>query len=95
MLPRRSHTLAPLTKLISIKIHLQMDGSQTSFFENIKWIVAHYTLLTYPDFNETFRTHTDSIEFQLGAVISQNGKPIIFYIRKLTDAQQRYKVTER
>ena len=37
--------------------------------------------------------HTDASEFQLGEVASQNVKLINFYIRKLTDAQQRYTVT--
>ena len=32
---------------------------------------------------------------QLGAVISQNGKPIVFYSRKLTSAQGKYTTTER
>ena len=51
------------------------------------------TLLNYPDFNEIFKIHTDDSAFQLGAVISQKGKHIDFYIRKLTDTQQRYTVT--
>ena len=52
-------------------------------------------LSTYLDFNETFKIHTDSTAFQLGAVVSQKGNPIAFYSRKLNDAQQRYIVTER
>ena len=53
------------------------------------------TLLTYPYFNETFKIHTNDSAFQLGGDISQKGKPISLYIRKLTDAQQRYKVIEK
>ena len=59
-------------------------------FDKIKRIVAHDTLLTYPDFNETFKIHTDASAFQLGAVIIQKGKTIAFYSRKLTDAQKCY-----
>ena len=51
-------------------------------------------LSTYPDFNETFKIHTDASAFQLGAVIIQKGKPIAFYGRKLTNDQQWYTVTE-
>ena len=51
------------------------------------------TLLTYPDFIKAFKVHTNASAFQLGAVISQKGKHIDFYIRKLTDTQQRYTVT--
>ena len=45
------------------------------------------TLLTYPYFNEIFKIHNDTRALQLGAVISQKIKPITFYSRKLTDAQ--------
>ena len=57
--------------------------------------MAHDTLSTYPDFNETFKIHTDASAFQLGAVISQKGKTIAFYSKKPTDAQKKYTVTER
>ena len=33
--------------------------------------------------------------FQLGSVISQKGKPIVFYIGKIIEAQRKYIVTER
>ena len=42
-----------------------------------------------------FKIHTYASTFQLGAVISQEGKPIAFYSRKLTDIKQRYTVTEK
>ena len=51
-------------------------------------------LLTYPNFNYTFKIHTDDSAFQLGAAISKKGKPIAFYSIKLTNAQQRYTVIE-
>ena len=37
----------------------------------------------------------DASHTQLGAVISQDRKPIAFYSRKLSDAQTRYTTTER
>ena len=53
------------------------------------------TLLTYPDFNENFKIHTDASDFKLGAVILQKGKPIALYSTQRTLSQQRYTVTER
>ena len=64
-------------------------------FEKIKQIVAHDTLLNYPNFNEKIKIHANASAFQLGAVISQKGKPIAFYCIKLNDSQQRYTVKER
>ena len=52
-------------------------------------------MLAYPDFSKPFQMHTDASHYQLGAVISQEGKPIAFYSRKLNDAQTRYTTTER
>ena len=52
-------------------------------------------LLAYPDFSKTFEIHTDASDYQLGAVISQEGKPIAFYSRKLNNAQTRYTTTEK
>ena len=57
--------------------------------------MARNTLLTYPDFNEDFKIHTDASDFKLGSVILQKGKPIAFYSRKRTESQQRYTVIEQ
>ena len=48
----------------------------------------------YPDFNATFEIHTDASKLQLGAVISQKGKPIAFYSRNMNSAQQNYTTTD-
>ena len=57
-------------------------------------MVARDILLTYPDFNEEFRIHTDASDFHLGTVIVQKGKPIDLYSIKLTAYQRRCTVTE-
>ena len=55
----------------------------------------HDTLLTYPDFNEEFKVHTNYSDFKLGAFISQKGEPIAFYSIKLTESPKGYTVTEK
>ena len=64
-------------------------------FNKIKWIIACYTLLTYPDFNENFKTHANDSNLQLWVAISQKYKLIHFYSRKITDPQKHYTVTEK
>ena len=95
MWPRRSHKLAPLTKLTSIQQECKWINVEQDDFDVIKQIIAHDTLLTCPYSNEAFKISTDSSKFQLGAVIRQKGKPIAFYSIKLTDAQKQYLVTEK
>ena len=77
--------LAPLTRWTYITQKFKRTQFEQDTFEKIKQIVARDTSLTYPDFNGTLKIHTDASELQLGAFISQKGKPISFYSRKITD----------
>jgi cleavage and polyadenylation specificity factor subunit 1 len=95
MWPKRSEILAPLTELCSKTTKFNWSDRQQKAFEEIKRTVTKETLLAYPDFNQPFVIHTDASDKQLGAVISQNEKPIAFYSRKLSPAQTRYTATER
>jgi len=92
---RRSHVLAPLAKLTSKGNKWQWGQEEQHAFDTMKKIIAKETLLAYPDFSKPFEIHTDASHYQLGAVISQSGKPIAFYSRKLNPAQTRYTTTER
>ena len=92
---RRSHILAPLTALTSINTPWKWTEEHQTAFDNMKKIMARETILSYPNFNKAFEIHTDASKTQLGACISQEGKPIAFYSRKLNPAQTRYTTTER
>ena len=61
----------------------------------MKKVIMKETLLAYPNFSKPFDIHTDASDVQLGACISQDGKPIAFYSRKLNPAQTRYTTTEQ
>jgi len=92
---RRSDVLSPLTKLCSKKAKFVWKEEQQKAFDTMKKILSRETLLAYPNFNKPFVIHTDASHTQLGAVISQDNRPIAFYSRKLNDAQTRYTTTER
>ena len=92
---RRSDTLAPLTKLCSKSAKFIWKEEQEKAFNTMKKTLCRETILAYPDFSKPFDIHTDASHTQLGAVISQNKRPIAFYSRKLSDAQTRYTTTER
>jgi hypothetical protein len=55
-------------------------------FDQMKAIMAKETLVTFPYFTKEFEIHTDASKLQLGACISQGGKPVAFYSRKLQPA---------
>jgi hypothetical protein len=50
--------------------------------------------LAYPDYSEVFKIYTDASSKQLGAVITQKNRPIVFFSRKPFVAQCKYSVTK-
>ena len=86
MWARWSHLIQSLTALTSTKVKFKWIDVEQQAFHKFKQIVARDTMLLYPDFNERFDIHMYASDFQLGAVIIQNGKPIALYSRKYTPA---------
>ena len=78
--------LAPLTALTSKNVKYDWKDEHQKCFDAIKRVIGREVLLGYPDFNALFEIHTDASKLQLGAVISQKGKPIAFYSRKMNSA---------
>jgi putative transposase len=95
MWKRRSHTLAPLTKLTGKGVKWEWKKEQEEAFQEIKRIMSKETILAYPDFTKDFHVYTDASNTQLGAVIMQDNKPLAFYSRKLNAAQKRYTTGEQ
>ena len=79
----QNHHLAPLTKLISSNVKFKWTDKHQKAFEAMKKMISREVLLAHPDFNEPFDIHDDASDYQLEAVISQEGKPIAFCSRKL------------
>ncbi len=50
--------------------------------------------MAYLDYSKVFEIYTDFSSKQLGAVITQDNRPIVFFSRKLSDAQRKYSVTK-
>ncbi len=63
-------------------------------FDNVKTTIAKVVVLAYPDFTKPFEIYTDASTKQLGAVITQENRPIAFFSRKLSGAQSKYTVTK-
>ena len=91
----RSEVLTPLTHLTSANVKFKWTSNVEQMALNkIQQIVKCEMLLSYPDFNQPFKIHTDASHTKLGVVISQKNKPIAFYSRKLQPAQRQYTTTE-
>jgi hypothetical protein len=95
MWQKRSHMLAPLTRLVSPLVKYKWEEEQQKSFDEIKQKVSKETLLAFPDFEKEFHAYTDASYKQLGAVIMQEGKRLAFYSRKLNSEQTRYTTSEQ
>ncbi len=107
MWARHSEMLAPLTDLVgecretkttrmnkTKKKPWRWDLIHQQAFDNVKAAIAKETVLAYPDSLKPFEIYTDASSTQLGAVITQDNRPIAFFSRKLSKTQQKYIVTE-
>lgn len=94
LFPSRAHVLAPLTSRSGKKRFEWTDDMQKAF-EKMKAIVTTDTLCRYPNHNLPYVIKTDASDYQLGAVILQEGMPVAYYSRKLTGAQRNYTTTEK
>jgi RNase H-like domain found in reverse transcriptase len=83
-----SHVISPLAQLTSEKAKWAWGPKHKEAFQWIRNTIACQVLLKYPDFSKPFNIYADASDYQLGAVISQDGWPVAFYSRKLNRAQQ-------
>jgi RNase H-like domain found in reverse transcriptase/Reverse transcriptase (RNA-dependent DNA polymerase) len=95
MLPKRSHTLAPLTALVGGKGNLPWTPECQQAFDATKAMLAKECFLRYPDHNKRFDIYCDASDLQFGAVIMQEDHPVAYYSRKLNSAQRNYTVGEK
>ena len=50
-------------------------------------------MLHYSDFNKEFKIHADISNYQMGAIISQEGRPMVYWSKNLSEIQQTYPTT--
>ncbi len=63
-------------------------------FEHVKATITIEVVVAYPDFFKAFEIYTDALSKQLGAVITQENWPIVFFSWKLSTMQHKYSVTK-
>jgi hypothetical protein len=51
-------------------------------------------VLAYPDYSKVFEIYTDASSKQLGALIAQDNRFIVFFSQELSNTQHKYSVTK-
>jgi hypothetical protein len=104
---RRSDMLAPLTSLVgecgqtkttkakgTKKVPWHLDEVHQRAFNHVKATITKDVVLAYPDYSKVFEIYTDASSKQLGAVITQDNRPIVFFSWELSNMQRKYSVTK-
>ena len=58
-------------------------------------MVAQDTLLIHLNFNKPFDVHTSASKYQIGGVVSQEGKPLAYFSRNFNLTQLNYTITSK
>jgi hypothetical protein len=104
---RQSKMLAPLPSLVgecnetkvtkgkgTKKIPLHWDEVHQRAFDHVKATITKEVVLAYLDYSKVFEIYTDASSKQLGAVITQDNRPIAFFSWKLSVVQPKYSATK-
>ncbi len=102
MWQKHSEMLAPITDLVeecgetkttkknkTKKKPWRWESIHQQAFDNVKAPIAKEVVLAFPDFTKPFEIYTDASMMQLGSVITQGKRPIVFFSRKLCVTQTK------
>jgi hypothetical protein len=97
MWPNCAHVLKPLTDQSGLKkkTPIKWTDEMQKAFDKMHLLMAANTLAAIPDHNKQFDVYTDALDFQLGACIIQEGRPVAYFSHKLTKSQQNYTTMEK
>ena len=104
---KSSIVLAPLTSLVGECGHTKVtranktkkcpwywDMVHQKALDVVKATIAKDVVLAYLDYSREVEVYTDASSKQLGSVIIQGNRPLAFFSRKLSTAQQKYSMTK-
>jgi hypothetical protein len=93
----RAHILKPLTDQCGLnkRAPIKWTDEMQQAFDKMRLLMAANALAAYPDHNKRFDVYTDASNFQLGTCIIQEGRPVAYFLQKLTKSQQNYTTMEK
>jgi hypothetical protein len=86
---------SPLTNLLKKSVVTYEEGTCDEAFETLKGILVKVPVLKLPDFDKNFEIHSDASDFAIGGVLVQEGRPVAFEIKKLSETERRWPTHEK
>ena len=94
-IPKLSSHTDPLRKLLHIEAAWKWTESHEKAFQAIKDLVHQEMTLSYYDPKKATILEVDSSMTDIGAALIQDGRPIAFASKSMTDTESRYAKIER
>ena len=94
-LPHLSDITKPLRELTQNDVQWVWGTAQQTALEALKEAVVTTPVLRYYNLEEDVTLQCDAFQFGLGAALLQNGQPVAYACRALTDAETRYAKLKR
>ena len=94
-IPRYADLTEPLNQLRSKNAHFYWDTPQDNAFESIKNFLSKSPVIKPFDKNKETILTTDASEKAIAAVLMQEGHPVMYFSRRLSETEARYSNIER
>jgi hypothetical protein len=86
----------PLTNLLKKSSGIyEWDGACKEAFETLKNILVKAPMLKLPDFDKDFEIHSDAFDFAIRGVLVQDGRPVAFESKKLSEMERKWPTHEK
>lgn len=95
LIPNMSDISAPLRKLLEKETEWHWEDAQQQSFVKMKYLLTQSPTLKFFDVSKPVTLSVDSSSEGMGAVILQEGRPVAYGSRALTDCQRRYAQIEK
>jgi hypothetical protein len=68
----------------------EWDEACNGAFETLKGILVKTLVLKLPNFDKDFEIHSDASDFAIRGVLVQDGRPVAFESKKLSEMERRW-----
>lgn len=94
-IPDMTREMQPLHQLLRKDVTFLWSPCQQAAFDRIKGLLTTAPILAFYDPSQPLELENDSSEYGIGSVMTQQGKPLAYASRSLSDTEQRYAQIEK